>query len=284
MSGRRGAGLGGLLVVLLLAACRHDDAAPAPTPSTGTAGCRDGAGVNGLRGVRRDLQVGAEVRNYLLDVPAGPADEARPVVLAFHGFRAAPGQLRRGTGLGRAAQRRGMIAVFPEGHDGVELLGTSGRGWDIDVGATRDVAFVTALLDTLEREWCVDRTRVFATGMSNGGFFANLLGCVLGERLAAIAPVAGAKPLPACPEPRPLPVLLIHGGRDKVVDPALVRGARDWWTRTNGCTGTPRREAHCRLATDCRADVTYCEGPQGHTWPRPATRRILAFFEAHARP
>jgi polyhydroxybutyrate depolymerase len=285
MSGRRGARLAGLLVVVLLAACRDDEApTEAPTPPAGTAGCRHGAPLDALRGVRRDVQVGTEVRSYLLDVPAGPPDAPRPVLLAFHGFRATPRRLRRGTGLGRGAQRRGMIAVFPEGHDGVELLGTSGRGWDVDVGETRDLAFVTALLDALEREWCVDRRRVFATGMSNGAFFANLLGCVLGGRLAAIAPVAGAQPLPACPDPRPLPVLLIHGGRDKVVDVALARSARDWWMRTNGCTGTPREEAHCRIATDCRADVTYCEGPQGHTWPRPATRRILGFFEAHGRP
>jgi polyhydroxybutyrate depolymerase len=242
-----------------------------------------GAPGTGLRGVRRDLQVGSEMRSYVLDVPAGPTDEPRPVVLAFHGFRAAAGRLRRRSGLGRLAQRYGVIVAFPEGHDGVELLGTTGRGWDIEVGQTRDLAFVTALLDALEREWCVDRRRGYVTGMSNGGFFANLLGCVLGDRLAAIAPVAGAKALPACPHPQPLPVLLIHGSNDKVVDPKLARGARDWWARTNGCTGD-QREEHCTLATGCRADVTYCEANQGHSWPRPAARRILAFFEAHARP
>jgi polyhydroxybutyrate depolymerase len=238
--------------------------------------------LTGLRGVRREVRVGDEVRTYLLDVPAGPADEPRPVVLAFHGFRAAAGKLRRWTGLGRMAPRAGMIAVFPDGHDGVELLGTSGRGWDIEVGQTRDLAFVEALLDALAQEWCVDRRRVFATGMSNGGFFANVLGCVLGERLAAIAPVAGAQPLPACPSPRPLPVLLIHGKNDKVVAPALSRAARDWWAKINGCTGT-REEQHCTLGTGCGADVTFCEASQGHWWPRPATRRILGFFEAHAR-
>jgi polyhydroxybutyrate depolymerase len=236
-----------------------------------------------LRGVRRDLQVGGEVRSYLLDVPAGPADEPRPIVLAFHGFRAAPGRLRRWTGLGRAVRRHDLIAVFPEGHDGVELLGTVGRGWDTDVGQTRDVAFVTALLDALEREWCVDRRRIYATGMSNGGFFANLLGCVLHDRLAAVAPVAGARALPGCPQPAPLPVLLIHGKEDQIVAPDLARAARDWWSVTNGCTGS-REEGHCAIGTGCRAPLTYCEGPQGHTWPRPATRRVLGFFEGQARP
>jgi polyhydroxybutyrate depolymerase len=237
----------------------------------------------GLRGVRRDLTVAGEVRSYVLDVPPGPMDEPRPVVLGFHGFRAAPGRLRRWTGLGRMAQRHGMIVAFPEGHDGVELRGATGRGWDMAPGEGRDQAFVAALLDALEREWCVDPKRVYATGMSNGAFFVNLLGCTMGGRLAAIAAVAGSQPLPACPDPQPLPVLLVHGGSDRVVDPALARGARDWWMKTNGCTGT-RIEEFCTLGVGCKADVTYCEPKQGHTWPRPATRRILGFFEAHARP
>ena len=283
MTARRGAVMGGLLVVLFVVGCRHEDGASgSSSKSTGSAGCRAGDGT-GLRGVRRDLQVGSEMRSYLLDVPPGPSDEPRPVVLAFHGFRAAPGRLRRWTGLARGAQRTGTIVVFPEGHDGVELLGMTGRGWDIELGQTRDLAFVTALLDTLEREWCIDRRRIYATGMSNGGFFANLLGCALGDRLAAIAPVAGAQPLPGCQHPQPLPVLLIQGAADKVVDPAKTRAVRDWWMQTNGCKAD-RSEGRCKLGTDCRADVTYCEGPQGHVWPRPATRRILGFFEAHARP
>jgi len=282
--------LAGCVLLALGVGCRgrEDGAPPAEAPAStvpgetpSASGCHAGQ-VSGLRGVRREIQVGDEVRTYLLDVPRGSASEARPLVLAFHGFRAPPGRLRRWTGFGRIAQREGMIVVFPEGHDGVELLGMTGRGWDMEVGETRDVAFVTALLDALEREWCVDRRRIYAAGMSNGGFFASLLGCVLADRLAATASVAGAKPLPACPEPQPVPTLFIHGANDKVVDPALARSARDWRAGINGCTGV-RKEQHCTVAEGCRADVTYCEASQGHWWPRPATRRIVAFFRAHTR-
>jgi polyhydroxybutyrate depolymerase len=271
--------------------CRGGGDAPPPgavaTTSTAPAGdvatgCRAGE-IAGLRGVRREVTVGDEVRSYLLDMPRGPAGEPRPVLLVFHGFRAPPGRLRRWTGMGRIAQREGMIVVFPEGHDGVELLGTKGRGWDMEVGERRDVAFVVALLDALEREWCIDRRRVYAAGMSNGGFFANLLGCVLPDRFAAVASVAGAKPLPACPDPKPIPTLLIHGANDRVVDPVLARSARTWRAGINGCTGS-RTEQHCTIAEGCRADVVYCEASQGHWWPRPATRRILAFIRAHALP
>lgn len=87
MTGRRGFALGALVLVGALAACGREERS---APSVTSAGCRAGAQVAPLRGVRRDLKVGGEVRSYLLDVPAGPADEPRPVVLAFHGFRAAP--------------------------------------------------------------------------------------------------------------------------------------------------------------------------------------------------
>jgi poly(3-hydroxybutyrate) depolymerase len=278
---------GVVLVAAALGCQGRDEPAPAPqapaaSPVAASAGCRQGVELNALRGIRREIRVGEEVRSYLLDVPRGPADTPRPVLLAFHGFRAAPGRLRRWTGLARQAHRTGMIAAFPEGHDGVELLGGSGRGWDMEPGETRDLAFVTALLDTLEQDWCVDRQRIYVTGMSNGGFFANLLGCVLADRLAAVAAVAGAKPLPSCTGGDAIPMLLIHGAKDKVVDPALARSARDWWMQRNGCSGS-RQEQHCMHAEGCRADVSYCEATQGHWWPRPATRRIIAFFERHAR-
>ena len=147
-------------------------------------------------------------------------------------------------------------------------------------GETQDVDFVRALLDRLEAERCVDRRRVFATGMSNGGFFANLLGCALAARIAAIAPVAGALDLGACVPARPVPVLLLYGRADRVVSAALIVAARGWWARANGC-GTATTDGGCEHYTGCSADVVYCEGPEAHRWPAGATERIWRFFEAH---
>jgi len=245
-----------------------------PEPSAGCGGRRTGA----VRGVRRTITVGGEARGYLLDAPA--VDRPVPVVLAFHGFRASARGLRWGAGWARVARRDGFIAVHPEGHDGVALLGTTGRGWDMRAGETQDVDFVRALLDRLEKERCVDRRRVFATGMSNGGFFANLLGCALAARIAAIAPVAGALDLGACVPARPVPVLLLYGRADRVVSAALIVAARGWWARANGC-GTAATDGGCEHYTGCSADVVYCEGPQAHRWPAGATERIWRFFESH---
>lgn len=49
-----------------------------------------------------------------------------------------------------------------------ENAAISGCWW---TSCNNDVAFVGALLDKLENELCIDRSRVYATGESNGGMF-----------------------------------------------------------------------------------------------------------------
>jgi len=250
----------------------------APEPS---AGCRAGASPR-VRGARRTLIVGGEERGYLIDAPAAPGDRPLPLVLDFHGFRGSAQGQRWWTGMGRLALRAGFIAVHPEGHDGVRLLGTAGRGWDIRPDEARDAGFVRRLLDRFEQERCVDRRRVFATGMSNGAFFASLLGCVAADRLAAVAPVAGGLDLRACAPVRPVPILFVYGRADRIVRAEMVHGARDWWARADGCGAAVERDG-CTRYTACAADVIFCEGPQAHRWPRSATPRIWRFFQAHPR-
>lgn len=53
-----------------------------------------------------------------------------------------------------------------------------------------DVAFVAALIDQLDGELAVDRERVFATGVSNGGMMAYWLAVERSDLVRAIAPVA----------------------------------------------------------------------------------------------
>lgn len=265
-----------LSIVLLLVVLRGlaiADAVP-PEPS---AGCRAGT-----LPVADGAEATLDGRRYWLDAPAAPADRPLPVVLVFHGFRDRAENLRRGTGFGTLARRDGFIAVFPDGHDGVRLLGTTGRGWDIGVDDAADRAFVVALLDRLERERCIDRRRVFATGMSNGGFFSSLLGCQLADRFAAVAAVAGGMELGPCRPARPVPLLFLYGSNDTVVPPPMIRGGRDWWVRVNGC-GDAAETDGCRRYAQCKAPVVSCEGPQGHVWPSDAAERVWAFFTANPR-
>jgi polyhydroxybutyrate depolymerase len=252
----------------------------AEVPASPSAGCHPGV-FPAVHAERRSLRVASEERSYLLDAPAGPADRALPVVVSLHGFRSTAWRQRWWSGWGILAAAEGFVAVHPEGHEDVALLRTTGRGWDFRPGETRDADFIRALLDALEEARCVDRRRVFATGMSNGGFFANLLGCVLADRLAAVAPVAGALALPGCPSAAPMPILLVYGRADRVVPPEMIAGARRWWAAVDGCGAEIERDG-CRHYTGC--ELVYCEGPQAHRWPAGATARIWRFFRGHPRP
>lgn len=274
--GRRAAAVVGLAVAVGCGGGRQDASGPARKGPS--AGCRAGEAATAIRAEERSIEVNGSARTYLLDAPAGPTDEPRAVVLAFHGFGAGGRRLRRWSMLGRMGHRRGVIVVFPDGSEDVEMRGRSGRGWHATVDGSPDVAFVSALLDRLERDFCVDRDRVFATGMSNGAAFTSVLGCVLADRLAGIAPVAGATIVEGCAPARPIAVQIIHGRGDRVVPVATARAARDWWVARNGC-GEATEDGHCRHWSTCTgAKVSYCEAGQGHTWPRPAGRRVMGFF------
>jgi polyhydroxybutyrate depolymerase len=246
--------------------------APEPSP-----GCRAGT-VPAGRGERGEI----DGRWYLLDAPAGPADRPLPLILAFHGFRSGPDELRAGGGLAAAA-REDAVVVFPAGHDGVRLLGVVGRGWDLRPDQTTDRDFVRRLLDHLEATRCVDRRRVYATGMSNGAFVASLLGCQLADRLAAVAAVAGGQGLGDCVPSSPVPILFLYGAADRVVSPELVRQGVDWWVHRNGCDSGRADGSGCTRWAGCAATVAACEGPQGHWWPADGAGRIMDFFRGHAR-
>ncbi len=107
------------------------------------------------------------------------------------------------------ADANGIIAVYPDG---------IARGWN-DGRMTRriqradvdDVAFFSAALDKLESEYSVDATRVYATGISNGGFMSFRLGCDLAARFAAVAPDAATLSVnlsTSCNMARPVPLLM----------------------------------------------------------------------------
>lgn len=108
-----------------------------------------------------------------------------------------------------------------------------------------DVQFTADILDKLQSELCVDRTKIYAVGMSNGGGFASLLSCKLSDRFAAYAVVAGAMYAPAgqCKPPRPTPLINVHGDNDTIVPygGSLTRHLPniDSWVATradyNGC-------------------------------------------------
>jgi polyhydroxybutyrate depolymerase len=77
-----------------------------------------------------------------------------------------------------------------------------------------DVGFALAALRDVARNVSIDPARVYATGHSNGAMMAYRLAIDAAERVAAIAPVAGAMQAARFPPARPVPVLHIHSVDD----------------------------------------------------------------------
>src|ERR1035438_5818730 len=81
-----------------------------------------------------------------------------------------------------------------------------------------DIAFFNQMLDHLGTKFSVDASRIYAAGLSEGGFMSLRLGCALGDRIAAIAAVGAAMPKTMiCLPSRPVPLVMINGTSDPVV-------------------------------------------------------------------
>lgn len=283
-------------------------AAATPTRETTAAGCASPLPEGYAAGEVsvRTLQDGPWERSIRVYVPSSyRAGEPVPLVLNLHGLGSDAEQQEAYSGLVAVAEREGFMLVTPDGSGNT-------RGWntlDVPGGASGDVTFVAALLDGLERGFCVDTGRMFAAGFSNGGFMSALLGCSVGDRLTAVAGVAGIYFPEAVECGSGVPVLAIHGTADEVVqfEPGQVIGGEPQpgiraemaaWAEHNGCAGTPAREALAgavtREAYECPSGVdvelVLVDGG-GHAWPGAegvggdisAAEEIWAFFEAHAR-
>ena len=258
--------------------------ARAQVPPRPSAGC-SADNLDKGRELHRTIDVAGVQRAYILDVP-DQVQPRKPVPLLFdfHGFGHSAAGVWKVSGFRELAARDGFITAYPDGLP-VHLLGRDAPGWEIfSIEGNRDLQFTARLLDELERTYCIDRSRVFATGFSNGAFFSNVLACTMAERFAAVAPVSGGRITVPCHPRRGVPILIHHGRNDPVVDVAQARQARDAWIADDHCQA--QQQDSCEIHRQCRdgADVEYCEDDGNHHWPAAATARIWDFFRAHPMP
>ena len=238
------------------------------------AGCRAGS-LPAASGERHEL----EGRTVPARCAGRACRSSAAAGVAFHGFRSSPDDLRGRNRAGAAGSARNASSPsIPRVTTASHSSAPPGAAGICDPTRRRDRDFVRALLDRLEGERCIDQQRIYATGMSRtAGSSSSLLGCQLADRLAAVAPVAGALDLGACRAARPVPILFLYGSRDPIVAPDMVDGAVDWWTARNACRSSAPSEG-CTRWSGCAADVVACEGTQGHIVAIRRHRAHLAVF------
>jgi polyhydroxybutyrate depolymerase len=244
--------------------------------------------------IERTLRVGARERSYEIDLPARrESAQGLPVVIVFHGGGGSADSARRQSRMSVKGEAEGFIAVYPQGSGGIAgKLKTWNAGTCCGYAMQQridEIAFVAALLDDLQATVAVERARVYATGLSNGGMMAYEVACALADRIAGIAVVAGEMTaLDRCRPSRPVPVLVIHGSADRnlpidggvgakafaVHEVRSVASAVDFWRRHDGCSenarseanGAVRRTSYSSCSGGSEVELVTIEGG-GHSWP-----------------
>ena len=127
-------------------------------------------------------------RSYQVHTPNNYDPSVRyPVVLSFDGIEGSGSRMEAYSGLDRLP----AVIVYPDAMVGKRGF-TAWQGAPYSLDGNLDIQFVRTILDTLPSQYCVDSTRTFAVGMSNGGAFAATVGCELGSEIKAVASVSGA--------------------------------------------------------------------------------------------
>lgn len=155
--------------------------------------------------------------HYLLFLPQGYGRQKSkrwPLILFLHGAG------ERGTNLWKVAVH-GPPKIVKDKRDFPFIVVSpqcpSGQRWENET--------LLALLDDVTKTYKVDKSRVYLTGLSMGGFGTWSLGLAHPDRFAAIAPICGGGDplvlLLSDPKKanalRTLPVWAFHGAKDPVV-------------------------------------------------------------------
>lgn len=156
------------------------------------------------------------MRYFYYHIPSSySANDTAELVFNLHGYTSNAGQQVIYSNMNPVADTAGFIVVYPDG------INNAWNSFSIPAGSSADdVGFINTLMDTFIARYNVDTTRIYACGMSNGGFMSYKLACELGDRIAAIASVTGLLDrgvMLSCDPGRPMPVLQIHGTADATV-------------------------------------------------------------------
>ncbi len=268
-------------VILLLAGCSSQQPRPPSGFLIGT--------------TLHTINVGGRDRAYRLYKPAGLPASA-PLVVMLHGGFATAEQAERSYGWDQLADSAKFVVAYPDGFD---------RAWNVNGGGccgpparqhVDDVAFITAAVADIGRNVGVDPSRVYATGISNGGIMSYTLACNTGL-FAAIGPDAATQ-LDPCRSPHRTSVMDIHGTADPLVPYrggqgfSVINGpsaaeVNAFWRNVDQC-GAPQATTSGRVTTstagcaDHRGVVLMTIDGGGHIeWPASFTQKLWEFFAAH---
>jgi polyhydroxybutyrate depolymerase len=232
---------------------------------------------------------GGMPRQYRVHVPASYKPEVpAPVVFCFHGL----GQegvmfCLTGTDLVAKSDEAGFILVMPNGYANSWNGGTCCG--DAASQKLDEVGFVHAMFDEISKHLNLDLGRVYATGLSNGGYMSYRMACEAADLFVAVAPAAGAigsseigggtataSDITTCMA-KGVSVLDIHGTQDALIPYSTQKPSLERVAMENGCmlTTKPATQPESKGDVTCVSyegcpmgiDITGCSVMGGgHVW------------------
>lgn len=243
------------------------------------------------------------VRSYQVFAPDEKfANERLPILFVLHGGGGTATELQFSTRnrFNELADQHGFIVVYPEGiekrwNDGRTVKGVA-TVWDEDID---DVGFIMEIIRLLQQNYRIDDSKMYTTGISNGGFMSSRLLCEKSEVFKAGAIVIATIPVSyfeTCMPSNPTSVLVMNGTEDPLVPydggeinvlgqttgMALSTEAYvQFWADQNACNTTPdismledkheddtKVEIHAYKSCGSNSKVQlYKIVGGGHTWP-----------------
>ncbi|KEY74958.1 hypothetical protein S7711_01306 [Stachybotrys chartarum IBT 7711] len=248
-------------------------------------------------------------RSFLVHLPSNyNSSSPTPAIVAYHGSGGNPVGFEPYVRFSDPTVNANMIVVYPAGTNG------NWQGPTYATPGVSDLTFTTDMINYLRANFCIDNSRIYAAGYSNGGGFVNTLACSRqhGGQFAAFGGVSSALYTDVSgntnctPSRSPLPIIQLHGWDDGTIPyqggqgrGGPLPGILEWlsrWANRNGCgAATEFNEGNgvAHLTWDCNGvdDLMqhYRMYPLGHNWPRPGSlvdisREMVVFFSSHRRP
>lgn len=228
----------------------------------------------------KSLQHKEEKRRYIVYIPPAYHEDINrkfPVVFNFHGGGMTMAEQMLYTQMNKTADKHGFIVVYPQG---IKQDWNVGFGMSYKEGSD-DIGFVDALLQHIQKEYRTDTGKVYATGLSRGGFFCYRIAVELAHRFAAIAAVGATLPEPVVQhhnDKKKIGVMLTHGTADKVV---LFEGKKDsylsakdtfhYWRKHNQIPDTATRSRKPVVDTADISEVSILETVEDQAHARHKT-------------
>lgn len=220
-----------------------------------------------------NITSGGVQRTYMLHVPSGyVATHADPLIFNLEGTGMDAQAQEQLTHMSSTADQQNVLVVYP-----------NSQGSDWNVFTSSDVTFLDDLVSALEKQLCVDTTRIGVAGYSLGAEMAYHLACSNTPWVASIEPVAGMMPVGQfqCKLAHPTALQAFNGMLDPIVNyngwgraPTIPQGVAGWAAAV-GCPSTVRTLFNqgdvvetgyvpCSTGSDTEL-YTITDG--GHTWP-----------------